>query len=82
MTWDKWDLQQTKMLLLDALVAKKEEEEKCQALYNALLREEEQGKELQSQLAAQDDQIAKMKTYIAKLEAELADLKKGGLNND
>lgn len=75
MAWNKYDLSETKALLLETLVELKEEREVRETL--SRLYSEQLDKN-----TAREEETTRMREYIRKLEAELADLKKGGLNHD
>lgn len=79
MQWNKYDLNETRDLLLEALVELHEKRKTANLFYEQNKRLMEKVRNLEKTVGEEN---ARMKEYIRKLEAELADLKKGGLNHD
>lgn len=82
MEWNKYDLDETKELLLETTVELHEKRKTAKLFYEQSKRLMEKVRELEKAAEVAEEETARMKEYIRKLEAELADLKKGGLNHD
>lgn len=82
MAWNENDLEGTKRLLLEALVELQENRKALKWAYQQNEKLCEKVTTLEKAVGVATEEAAKLKEYIRKLEAELADLKKGGLNHD
>ena len=82
MAWNEYDLEGTKRLLLSAYVELHEERKSAKLFYDQNKRLCEKVATLEKAVGVATEEAARLKEYVRKLEAELADLKKGGLNHD
>ena len=82
MAWNEYDIEGTKRLLLAAYVELHEERKSAKLFYDQNKRLCEKVTTLEKAVGVATEEAAKLKEYARKLEAELADLKKGGLNHD
>lgn len=82
MAWNEYDLEGTKRLLLEALVELQENRKALKCAYQQNDKLCEKVTTLEKAVGVATEEAAKLKEYVRKLEAELADLKKGGLNHD
>lgn len=82
MAWNEYDLEGTKRLLLEAYVELRENRKSAKLFYDQNKRLCEKVAALEKAVDVAIEEAERLKKYVCKLEAELADLKKGGLNHD
>lgn len=82
MEWNEFDLAGIKNRLLETLVELQDKRKALKWAYQQNERFYEKVATLEKAVGVATEEAAKLKEYIRKLEAELADLKKGGLNHD
>ena len=82
MAWNEYDLEGTKRLLLEVFVELQENRKALKWAYQKNDKLCENAATLEKAVGVATEEAAKLKEYVRKLEAELADLKKGGLNRD
>ena len=82
MAWNEYDLEGPKRLLLEVFVELQENRKALKWAYQQNDKLCEKVATLEKAVGVATEEAAKLKEYVRKLEAELADLKKGGLNRD
>ena len=82
MEWNEYDLAGIKNRLLETLVELQDKRKALKWAYQQNEKFYEKVATLEKAVGVATEEAERLKEYVRKLEAELADLKKGGLNHD